>query len=116
MSMKMHAYLREKILYGRRGLGDKTTDYYAEFIPEWALKRGVKVEDLNLPEITIESLGVETKRFFYFFFSPSLVYRDSFPRTRKIRPDFLLKNIITFFLIIYYLWSIFKGLCIPVIK
>jgi len=33
MSMKMHAYLREKMLYGRKGLGDKLVDEYAEFIP-----------------------------------------------------------------------------------
>lgn len=79
MSMKMHAYIREKMLYGRK---DKV---YGEFIPEWAKKMGVEMADLDLPTITIESLSVEAKRFGYFFFVPTLVYRDTYVRSRSIR-------------------------------
>eukprot|EP00349_Pseudokeronopsis_sp_Brazil_P008646 CAMPEP_0202965528 /NCGR_PEP_ID=MMETSP1396-20130829/9471_1 /ASSEMBLY_ACC=CAM_ASM_000872 /TAXON_ID= /ORGANISM="Pseudokeronopsis sp., Strain Brazil" /LENGTH=304 /DNA_ID=CAMNT_0049688267 /DNA_START=838 /DNA_END=1752 /DNA_ORIENTATION=- len=116
MSMKMHAYIREKMLYGRRGDGNQTLDDLAEFIPEWAKKKGVKIEDLSLPDIKIEGMQEETKKFFYFFFAPTFIYRDSYPRTRRIRIDFVLKNVITFFLIILFLWSMFKALCIPVFK
>jgi hypothetical protein len=31
MSMKMHAYFREKMLYGRKG-----NEEYGNFIPDWA--------------------------------------------------------------------------------
>ena len=50
VSMKMHAYLREKVVNGMVEYGD-----VALFIPEWAKKQGVKVEDLDQPHITIES-------------------------------------------------------------
>lgn len=42
MGMKMHAYVREKCLYGLPEMKK-----YADFIPEFALKRGTKIEDLH---------------------------------------------------------------------
>ena len=48
--MKMHAYLREKTVNGMYKDGE-----VALFIPEWAKKLGVKIEDLDIPQITIES-------------------------------------------------------------
>ena len=55
-------------------------------------------------------------RFLYFFFAPTLVYRDKYVRTRKFRLDVVLKNLTTFFILIFYLWSVFKALCIPIFK
>jgi sterol O-acyltransferase len=77
---------------------------------------GVELGDLDLPVITIECLSVEAKRFAYFFFVPTLIYRDTFVRTRSIRYQFVLKNAVTFFILIFYIWSVFKALCIPVFK
>ena len=54
MSMKMHGYLREKMLFGL----DRYKKY-ADFIPDWAARNGVKVEDLDKPNITISTIGVE---------------------------------------------------------
>lgn len=33
LSMKMHAYFREKLIYGRKGMEE-----IGDFIPEWAKK------------------------------------------------------------------------------
>lgn len=53
ISMKMHAYLREKTVNGMYEHGE-----IALFIPDWAKKQGVKVEDLDIPQITIESKSI----------------------------------------------------------
>ena len=76
--MKVHSYFRNKILYGNPAFKE-----YAEFIPRWA--KDVKVEDLNIPDIKIQDMGTEVKRFCYFFFVPTLVYRDRYARTPSIR-------------------------------
>lgn len=56
------------------------------------------------------------KRFAYFFLAPTLVYRDSYPKTRRIRLNIVLKNVLSFFILIFYLWCVFKALCIPIFK
>ena len=121
-SMKAHSYFREKVLYGINKDGE-----YANFIPDWAAKLGVKKEDLDLPVININGKFIfnlldnvdllsETKRFIYFFFAPTLIYRDNYVRTRKIRWDFLIKNLAQFLVLIFYVWCVFKALCIPIFK
>jgi hypothetical protein len=42
MSMKMHAYFREKIVNGLNKDGE-----IALFIPDWAKKQGQRVEDID---------------------------------------------------------------------
>ena len=74
MSMKTHAYIRDKLMFGRKD--NIKAREYAEFMPEYCKKLGVTVEDLNLPDITIESTYVELNRMAYFFLVPSLIYRD----------------------------------------
>jgi hypothetical protein len=76
MSMKMHAYFREKI-----SIGTGIHDDFAKFIPNWAKKRGITENDLDLPKITIEDFGTEIKRFVYFHFAPTLIYRDNYVRS-----------------------------------
>ena len=44
MCMKMHSYLREKIVYGMKNDSD-----FANYIPKWAADKGVKIEDLTKP-------------------------------------------------------------------
>jgi len=58
----------------------------------------------------------EIKRYAFFFICPTLIYRDSYVRRRKIRWNIALKNIGTFLFLIFYVWSIFKALCIPMFK
>jgi len=119
MSMKMHAYLREKMLYGRNNKqkqADAEVKTYAEFIPKWAEKHGVEISDLDLPQIEIGTFYEESIRFLYFHFVPTLIYRDSYIRSPSIRWPFVVRHITAFLLIIFYIWCIFKALCIPVFK
>lgn len=53
ISMKVHAYLREKVV----NVVKKDNDI-ATFIPEWARKMGQTVEDLDMPIITIEGNNI----------------------------------------------------------
>jgi sterol O-acyltransferase len=111
LSMKMHAYFREKIVNGIHREGD-----VANFIPEWAKKMGQKLESIDKPEITIEDINTELKRFCYFFFAPTIIYRDNYVRTKRVRIGVFLQNLITIFVLILYLWAVFSALCIPIFK
>ena len=110
-SMKMHAYFREKLVLGRGGPTEM-----GKYIPPYAAKIGVTEKDLDIPKITVEDLYTELKRYVYFYFAPTLVYRDEYVRNRKIRYQFLFKNILTFVTLVFYIWCVFKSLCIPIFK
>lgn len=73
--MKMHSYFREKILYGLK-------EYHMEYATFSPSSRNPSGEVL---EISIENPMTELKRFWYFFFCPSLIYRDSYPRLHRFR-------------------------------
>lgn len=60
--------------------------------------------------------GTELKRYSYFFLAPTLIYRDEYVKIRKIRWEVVLKNSVTFLILVFYLWSVFKALCIPIFK
>lgn len=77
--MKVHAYYREKIVNGINRSSE-----FALYIPDWAVKEGVKIGDLDQPDISIGCLSTELKRYGYFFLAPTLIYRDTYPRNRKI--------------------------------
>lgn len=49
IAMKVHAYLREKVVNVVLKGGEIAT-----FIPDWARKMGQTIEDLDVPIITIE--------------------------------------------------------------
>lgn len=53
ISMKVHAYFREKMLNGVN-----KDSHWAKFIPDWAAKVGVTEKDLDLPNITIEGKNI----------------------------------------------------------
>ena len=108
ISMKIHSYFREKMLFGM-GYGE-----YSTFIPENLKKRGVTIKDLSLPEMNVMDIWTEIKRFTFFFFSPTLIYRDSYPRLgAKRRWDMILLNFSNFAGAILYTYMIFKSFAIP---
>lgn len=120
MTMKVHSYFREKVINGFNKDG-----YYATFIPEWAAKSGITRADLDQPIIEISGnlntsllldFITEIKRYAFFFIVPTLVYRDEYVRTRSIRWNIVFKNALTFLFLIFYVWSIFKAMCIPLFK
>jgi sterol O-acyltransferase len=111
ISMKIHSYFREKMLFSM-GLGE-----YSTFIPENLKKRGVTIEDLNLPEMNVMDIWTEINRFTYFFFAPTLIYRDSYPRLGvKRRWDMILINFSNFAGAILYTYMILKSFSIPYFK
>lgn len=106
--LKMHAYFREKILYGFKDYHPQ----YAYFTP-YTKKDGQEMVKPEIPEITIESFTKEMKRFFYYYFCPSLVYRDTYPRLPKIRKFMLTFHILTFLLCFYFLYVFVTYNCSP---
>lgn len=109
--MKIHAYFREKMINGINKDGE-----LANFIPDWAKKLGIKKEDLDQPKINVLDNLTEVKRYLYFFISPTLIYRDEYVKTRKIRWEIVFKNLGNFLFLIFYVWSIFKAMCIPIFR
>lgn len=108
MSMKMHSYLREKLMFGN-GPND-----YATFIPDNLVKKGMTVENLYIPSITIEDLGTELKRFMFFFLCPTLIYRDSYPRITPHRRWWnITYNLLNVCGTIFYVYLLLHTICIP---
>jgi len=101
MSMKVHSYLRNKLLYGSSiGAEHKT------FIPTFA--RDMTEKDLHIPQIKIEKLSKEVRKYLYFFFAPTLVYRDRYIKGPKTNYRMVVDHFCNFFLCIYYGFILFK--------
>lgn len=66
-----------------------------------------------MPNINIGSLATEFKRFNYFLWTPTLVYRDTYVKRVKISKANLFTNILTFNLCFYYTFALIKGFVSP---
>jgi len=111
MSMTMHSYLREKLLFGNG------PNEYATFIPTKLAKKGITVENLTLPNITIEDPFTELKRFLFFFFSPTLIYRDSYPRITPHRRWWnITYNLLNVCGTMFYVYLLLHTICIPYLQ
>eukprot|EP00744_Colponema_vietnamica_P010628 GILI01015002.1.p1 GENE.GILI01015002.1~~GILI01015002.1.p1 ORF type:complete len:607 (+),score=130.50 GILI01015002.1:145-1821(+) len=114
LSMKTHAYFREKMLHGRSKVK------FAEVNPLALLrsKRAGKEEKEEKEEkekrvrISIGSTEVEIKRFLYFSFVPTLVYRDEYPRTSHVRLGVFFRSILDTFGCILYTFLVFRQFCV----
>lgn len=104
MMMKIHSYLRTKMLYG---WGENR---YKNFLPEFVKDKiiGNGNAQLNLPEISIEDSGTEVQRFTYFMFAPTLLYRDSYLLRSRCDWRFIGNNIIEFLFGIYYTFILYR--------
>ncbi|XP_050461652.1 sterol O-acyltransferase 1-like isoform X2 [Cataglyphis hispanica] len=58
--------------------------------------------------------GPGFSQYLYFLFAPTLVYRDKYPRTDKIRWMMVMKNLVEVVLIIFFLALIMERFVIPV--
>lgn len=105
-SFKCHSYLRNKLLYG-------LPNQYATYLSEEAIKRGITEKDINIPTITIEDFWAELHRYFYFFFCPTLVYRDEYPKRSTRNIKFILFNGFNCALSIYYIFILLKTFIKP---
>lgn len=109
VSMKMHSYFREKLLYGNG------KNKYAEIIPKSAT--GLKPTDMIIPKLNIKTFGEEVQRYSYYLLAPTLIYRDSYPKIdRSIRWKNLSVHLFDFFGSIVYTALIFKAFCVPEFK
>lgn len=111
ISLKIHSYFRNKLLYC-------TENKYKHFIPK-DLKGSLKIEDLNIPETNLGSIFVEIKRFSYYFIAPTLIYRDSYIKynlrngSTKRDYKFLAANLMNFLLTIYFAFLLCKSYVFP---
>ncbi|XP_058130788.1 sterol O-acyltransferase 1-like [Dasypus novemcinctus] len=55
-------------------------------------------------------------QYLYFLFAPTLIYRDSYPRTPTVRWSYVATQFAQFFACIFYLYYIFERLCIPLFR
>ena len=105
IQMKTHSYIREKILFGM------APNEYTYFIPK-DLNIGRK--DLCIPTIDVKDVQTELGRYMYFFFAPTLIYRDEYPRlSNKIRWTNVLYLILNCIGSFVYTFVMFQTFCVP---
>ncbi|XP_061186108.1 sterol O-acyltransferase 1-like [Saccostrea echinata] len=89
LMMKVHAFVREnaaKVL---------------------AFKKDDSSEDHVCPDFS---------KYLYFLFIPTLVYRDSYPRTQKIRWSYVVSNLGQVLACLFYTYYIFERFLVPVFR
>ena len=97
MSMKMHSYFREKVIWYRHQGQYSTQPVTSGYIP---------ILGLAIPNS--QYILQECENFFYFHFIPTLLYRNSYPRTSRIRLDFTIRRLLEVIGIVYYAFLIFR--------
>ncbi len=97
MSMKMHSYFREKILWYR---------YNGEYACRPVCGGIIPFIVLSYP--SFDYFVKEVEKYFYFMFVPTLIYRDEYPRTNRIRWEYVLLHLGEALCIIYYAFLIFR--------
>ncbi|XP_029636046.1 sterol O-acyltransferase 1 isoform X1 [Octopus sinensis] len=88
--MKVHSFVREN--------APKVLNYK---------KADSKCDDNVCPDFS---------KYLYFLFSPTLIYRDSYPRTQKIRWNYVVSNFSQVLACLFYTYYIFERFCVPVFR
>ncbi|KAJ8313682.1 hypothetical protein KUTeg_008243 [Tegillarca granosa] len=65
---------------------------------------------------TDDSLVPDFSKYLYFLFCPSLIYRDSYPRTPIIRWNYVVSNFAQVTACLFYTYYIFERFCVPVFR
>lgn len=96
MSMKMHSYLREKVLW-------------KHFKGEYSCQpiSSTRVLDFSIPELNY--FFGEMMKFCFFLFVPTLLFREKYPRTLRIRWSYVLQHSIECVAIVYYSFLIYRA-------
>jgi len=110
MSMKTHSYFREKMLYG---FGPNK---YNQFIPKFAKNLGATLDSLDIPTIDVLSPQEELVRYTYFFFCPSLIYRDKYIRIARTNWNNAFAHLFNLLLTVLLTFVIFKAFAIPTFR
>ncbi|CAF2073783.1 unnamed protein product [Rotaria magnacalcarata] len=58
----------------------------------------------------------EFSKFLYFLFAPTLIYRDSYPRTSSVRWNFVISHLIQFAATTLFAYYLFYRFCLPVFR
>jgi sterol O-acyltransferase len=108
MGMKMHAYLRNKLLFCSQDFSK-----YRYFIPTFAGKLGITEKDLVDPKIDLKDSLTEVLRYMFFFFCPTLIYRDNYIKSPNRNYRKMFEHFFNFVLCIYFGFVLFKTFCKP---
>jgi sterol O-acyltransferase len=105
--MKIHGYFREKILYGMK-------EYHMDYALFTTCKNTTREEVLEtIPDIKIENIFAEFKKFLYFIFCPSLIFRDSYPRITRYRWNSIFAHLANFIFCILFYYILMRYICDP---
>uniref|UniRef100_H3BA85 O-acyltransferase n=1 Tax=Latimeria chalumnae TaxID=7897 RepID=H3BA85_LATCH len=85
----------------------KSYSFIRENVPKIANAKLKEGEKLKLPKFS---------SYLYFLFCPTLLYRDSYPRTPYIRWNYVAKNFAQVLGCLFYTYFILERLCIPVFR
>lgn len=78
-----------------------------------------KLNDSNSHQQTLvvpSSPCPEFSKFLYFIFAPTLIYRDSYPRTSSIRWKYVLTQLAQFIAAVLFSYYLFYRFCLPVFR
>jgi hypothetical protein len=124
--MKSHAFVRENApravlysqIYSQEGMFVELTSVIDNSI---ALFLTVNAEDMNKSKDD-KSVDIphtpcpEFSKFLYFLFAPTLIYRDSYPRTSSVRWQYVISQLAQFATTTLFAHYLFYRFCLPVFR
>ncbi|CAF1214273.1 unnamed protein product [Rotaria sp. Silwood1] len=111
--MKSHAFVRENaphaILYGQ---------IYSQRIKVEDIIENKSNDSLNEQKNSFipHTPCPEFSKFLYFLFAPTLIYRDSYPRTSSVRWKFVISQLVQFATTSLFAYYLFYRFCLPVFR
>nr|XP_022308707.1 sterol O-acyltransferase 1-like isoform X2 [Crassostrea virginica] len=79
-------------------------------------ENAVKVLKYKKDDQSSEPVCPDFSKYLYFLFIPTLVYRDSYPRTRSIRWSYVVSNFGQVLACLFYTYYIFERFLVPVFR
>ena len=95
MSMKMHSYLREKVMW-------QTFNFSVK--PVSSARIGLL--DISIPNF--DYLFGEIAKFSYFHFVPTLLFREKYPRTARVRWIYVIRHLVECVAVVYFTYLVFR--------
>jgi hypothetical protein len=77
------------------------------------MKLNNSLNDQNIPAIP-HTPCPEFSKFLYFLFAPTLIYRDSYPRTSSVRWKYVISHLAQFATTTLFAYYLFYRFCLPV--
>ncbi|XP_071956472.1 sterol O-acyltransferase 1-like isoform X2 [Antedon mediterranea] len=117
LMMKSHAFVRENI---PRAIAYKPHSD-SDLTRRDALQRLAEDTPLRNGEIKPELSDIgepcpDFSKYLYFLFCPTLIYRDSYPRTSKVHWNVVRMNLVQVLACTFFTYYVFVRFCVPVFK